>query len=117
MKLDYKFSKWNLADTIWQVVITIMMIINWSQSRFASLDQLTWQEGNPLLVSITNTPLKVDIYSSLCLVGNFLVAYWLAKNWRRWWQVLTLLGLIYCVFWAFYDGVGVDFGFFSYVRR
>ena len=114
MKLDYRYSKWNLFDTIWQVVNTILMIINWSQSRFASLDQLTWKEGNPLLVSITNTPLKVDIYSFLCLLGNFLFAYFLTKKWRRVWQIFTFLGLIYCVIGAFYDGVGVDFRFFRY---
>lgn len=109
-----KFHKWNLSDTFWQIAAVIIMILGWSQSRFASLDQITWEESNPLLVSITDTPLKVDIYTIICLVGNVLIAYLLAKKWRRGWQILTIIAEFYCVFWAFYDGVGVNFNFFQY---
>jgi len=106
-----KINKWNKTDTIWQIVITIMIVFNWSQSRFAALNQVFWKESNPLLVGVTNTPLKVDLYMVFCLIGNIIVAYLLPKKWRRGWQVITLLALFYCVFWAFYDGVGVNFSF------
>ena len=57
-----KFDKWTLADTFLAIRRYYLIIINWSQSRFVSSDQLTSEKGNPLFVSITNTQLKVDIY-------------------------------------------------------
>ncbi|HBE80373.1 MAG TPA: hypothetical protein DDW65_21710 [Firmicutes bacterium] len=113
MKFFYKHDKWTLADTIWQIIFVILLIINWGQGRFAAAHPLTWKETNPLL-NPHQSLLSVDVYCGICFIGNMLIPYLLPKKWRRGWQIIGTVAQFYCVFWAFYDGVGVNFKFFQY---
>ncbi len=81
--------KWTLTDTVFQVVATGLLIIDWRQTRY--FVKQGREETNPLLGHHPSVD-KVDAICLSTIVGQYAVSrYVLDKPWRTAWQSMFIV--------------------------
>ena len=94
---------WSKADTTRQAVMTGLILVDWSQTKYI-LDDPDFEELNPL-ISESN----VDAYFPVAIAAHAVVSYALPSKYRKWWQYVTIGTQAFCVGRNAYMGVGFGF--------
>ena len=98
---------WTKQDTYWQIGVLVTQIIDWGQTREIAVNP-KYYETNPILGKYP-TLQEVDKYFIACIVGNYLISKALPNNWRRKWQVGSILFQTYYINNNYKLGIKMNF--------
>jgi hypothetical protein len=86
---------WTKQDTYWQLGVLVTQIIDWGQTREIATNP-NYYETNKILGEHP-TLQEVDRYFIACIAGNYLISKALPNNWRRKWQIGSMLFQTYYI--------------------
>lgn len=98
---------WTKQDTYWQLGVLVTQIIDWGQTREIAVNP-EYYETNPILGKHP-TLQEVDRYFIACIAGNYLIAKALPNNWRRKWQIGSMLFQTYFITNNYRFGLKISF--------
>lgn len=99
---------WSARDVALQATYTALHVMDWGQTRYIATHPERHFERNPLLGRHPHKD-KVDLYFAGTLVAHTVVTHLLPKEWRPWWQGVTIALEGSCVGWNIAGGVKVRF--------
>jgi hypothetical protein len=98
---------WTEEDTYWQIGVLVTQIIDWGQTREIAVNP-KYYETNPVIGKYP-TLQEVDKYFIACIVGNYLISKVLPNNWRRKWQIGSMLFQTYFITNNYKLGIKMNF--------
>jgi len=98
---------WTKEDTYWQIGVLVTQIIDWGQTREIAVNP-KYYETNPILGKYP-TLQEVDRYFIACIVGYYLISKVLPNNWRRKWQIGSMLFQTYFITNNYKLGIKMNF--------
>ena len=98
---------WTKQDTYWQIGVLVTQIIDWGQTREIAVNP-EYYETNPIFGKHP-TLQEVDMYFIACIAGNYLIAKALPNNWRRKWQIGSMLLQSYFITNNYRIGLKISF--------
>lgn len=99
---------WSTQDVALQATYTVLHVMDWGQTRYIAAHPDEHFERNPLLGRHPHKD-TVDLYFAGTLVAHTVVTHLLPREWRPYWQAVTIGLEGSCVGWNFAGGIKVRF--------
>lgn len=90
-----------------QTVSTVLTIIDWRQTQTFTKEGSGYKELNPILGANPSRK-KIDTLIPLSIAGQWLVTWWLPKEYRQNWQLFLVGAEGVAVFNNYHIGVRID---------
>ena len=85
---------WTREDTYRQSVLTVLLVVDWGQTRYIAKHPLQHKEMNQFLGEHPSVG-RVNNYFAASILGHAVISYILPPDWRKGWQ---------------YVWIGIEFG-------
>lgn len=103
----YKHDPWTKKDTAYHAASTILMAIDWRQTKYIANDD-RYYEINPILGKYPSQN-EVDLYFAVSWMAKTGIAYVLPAKWRRGWQISMISISAICVGHNYSIGIRGEF--------
>ena len=82
-------SQWTKKDTAYELTYAVFHVVDWGQTLYVARND-GFSELNPILGPEPSVG-EVNTYFLSTLIGHFAVSYFLPEEYRRYWQIGTII--------------------------
>ena len=101
-------DRWSTQDKALEGTYQVLHFVDWRQTRYIAKNPDDYYERNPILGEHPSTT-TVDIYFISTAILHPIITHYLPKEWRPYWQGVTISISGACVINNFAVGIRMDF--------